>query len=653
MSKSTWLIFPNRILHRILLPMTVLLLVSNLLTLAITYIGLDGELRKQDDTLLSSDIELPTLYFQSEMSSLEADLQQAADFPAVQEFVRWELSDSELAGDQSEQIEEWRGRVNQLFKGVLEAKSSYVQIRLLKEDGTEVVRVDRYGDDDGLRIVSGTQLQNKGERDYFIKASQLDGEEVYLSSIELNREHGEIQEPRQLVVRAARPIFHPSSGERYGILLINKLFNGTLRTMASLVDDDRHLLMVNAEGRYLLHPNRSKTLLSPNTAENSLHDDYPALAEKVSKRTDGTITFDQYRIAVSEIDYGSEDNVHLILVRNSAALVQVRDKVFQQTGALLLVVLGFALLISLWTARRIANPVEAMSNAVLRAPHKPNLAATIPRRSPSELTHLATSFDAAYELLNESQAQLRLEIQEKDKAKAELENKLELLDSKNAELQQFTYIASHDLQEPLRTIRSFAGVLSKKYGSKLDDQGRQMLGFVDDASLRMQNLVKDLLDYGRIGREVEPKEVDLSKLIEDVKSDIAESIMQRAATISADRLPIVPGLETELRLLLQNLISNAIKFTPSDRNPQIKIDAIKLEDRWQIGVHDNGIGIEAKYRDKVFGVFKRLHNRNEYPGTGIGLAHCKKVVECHGGEIWITGNEAQGTSVLFTLRKVS
>ena len=351
MSKSTWLIFPIRILQRILLPMILLVLVSNLLTLAITYIGLDGELRKQDDTLLSSDIELPTLYVQNEMASLKADLQQAANFPALQEFVRWELSDSRLADIRSAQIEEWRGRVNQLFKGVLQAKSSYVQIRLISADGTETVRVDRYGDDDELRVVSGTQLQNKGARNYFLKASKLDGEQVYFSSIELNREHGEIQEPRQLVVRAASPIFDPSSGERYGVLLINKQFNGTLRTLASLVDHDRHLLMVDGEGRYLLHPNRTKTLLSDNPEGSNFHEDFPVLAQQYSKRSDEIFTFGQYRIAISKIDYGSERSVHLILVRNSTALVQVRDRVFQQTGVLLLILLGFALLISLLTAR--------------------------------------------------------------------------------------------------------------------------------------------------------------------------------------------------------------------------------------------------------------------------------------------------------------
>ncbi|MGE2833233.1 sensor histidine kinase [Mycobacterium sp. SMC-4] len=241
-------------------------------------------------------------------------------------------------------------------------------------------------------------------------------------------------------------------------------------------------------------------------------------------------------------------------------------------------------------------------------------------------------------------------------ATASLDEHAEELRRSNAELEQFAYVASHDLQEPLRKVASFCQLLQKRYGDKLDERGVEYIGFAVDGAKRMQVLINDLLTFSRVGRlNSTETEVDLDAALDTALGNLTASIEESGAVIQrpADGLPTIKGDPTLLSMLWQNLIGNAIKFRQPDVLPRVVIETRVGSDsdqpHWLISVADNGIGIAPEFSDKVFVIFQRLHGRDTYSGTGIGLALCKKIVEYHGGTIWIDNDYTGGTRFEFTL----
>jgi signal transduction histidine kinase len=229
--------------------------------------------------------------------------------------------------------------------------------------------------------------------------------------------------------------------------------------------------------------------------------------------------------------------------------------------------------------------------------------------------------------------------------------KSEELKASNEELEQFAYVASHDLQEPLRSISNFVGLLEESYSGKKDESTELFFKFITTATVKMQNLIKDLLDYSRVGRNISFTPVDCNEILKDTLSGLDSSIKESQATISSDILPVLSGNETELKRLFQNLISNALKFRKKDVAPEISISCEEKDTEYLFAIKDNGIGIEEKYIPKLFVIFQRLHSAEEYPGTGIGLTSCKKIVTLHKGKIWIKSKPGEGTTFYFTIRK--
>ncbi len=234
----------------------------------------------------------------------------------------------------------------------------------------------------------------------------------------------------------------------------------------------------------------------------------------------------------------------------------------------------------------------------------------------------------------------------------ELKMKNQLLKAANTELASFAYIASHDLQEPLRTVVNYVDLFQKKYKEKLDKKSVDYLNYINEATVRMQMLINDLLEYSRIGRhDAEMTEVDCSKLLQMVIKDMSVTIKESKTKIQAEQLPIITAYYTEMKSLFQNLIGNAIKFKKNDESPVIKITAQSKEDAWFFEIKDNGIGIDKIYHDRIFTIFQRLHTQKEYPGTGIGLAHCKKIVDLHKGKIGVESESGLGSTFYFTIPK--
>jgi len=227
-----------------------------------------------------------------------------------------------------------------------------------------------------------------------------------------------------------------------------------------------------------------------------------------------------------------------------------------------------------------------------------------------------------------------------------------LIEQKNKELEQFIYITSHDLKEPLRTIEGILGLLEKEYHQKMDENCKRYVGFINSSVMRMNSLTKALLDYGHIGQHAVFVDIDCNKLLVDIQEDIALLIADTKTSLRIEGLPRIKGMENEIRMLFQNLISNAIKFQKPGVPPEISINAIEQDEMWRFSIQDNGIGIDEKFKEKIFIIFQRLHKRNEYEGTGIGLAHCKKIVQLHGGDIWIESNPGNGSTFYFTISQV-
>ncbi len=230
-----------------------------------------------------------------------------------------------------------------------------------------------------------------------------------------------------------------------------------------------------------------------------------------------------------------------------------------------------------------------------------------------------------------------------------LRERSESLERSNKELEQFAYVASHDLQEPLRMVASYTQLLSKRYKGKLDSDADDFINYAVDGANRMQMLINDLLHYSRVGtRGKDFVMTEFNAVLEKTLIDLKKAVEENSAKVVIDPLPSLMADGGQIGQLFQNLISNAIKFRGNEP-PQIQVSSEKNKDKWIFSVRDNGIGVDPEYSSRIFEIFQRLHSKEDYPGSGIGLAICKKIVERHGGNIWVESEPAKGTTFYFTI----
>jgi signal transduction histidine kinase len=349
------------------------------------------------------------------------------------------------------------------------------------------------------------------------------------------------------------------------------------------------------------------------------------------------------------------DRLTALRARSIAELSRAQTGRDGVMAALLLVLVATAILLALLVRNAVTRPLDALADACRRITEG-NFDENIPPRGPRDIRAIGAAVE-------DMRQRIVAELDASRTARAQLAAQAEALDAQavelrrsNAELEQFAYIASHDLQEPLRKVISFCQLLEKRYGDELDERGASYIAFAVDGARRMQVLINDLLSFSRVGRfNAAQTDVDLDTALDSALANLAIAIEESAAVIVRPevRLPRVVGDATLLTMLWQNLIGNAIKFGGTGVAPRIVV-AYRLSPaddggEWLFHLSDNGIGIAEEFADKVFVIFQRLHSRDAYPGTGIGLALCKKIVEYHGGTIWIDSSYTPGTRFAFTL----
>ncbi|MEU3462604.1 CHASE3 domain-containing protein [Streptomyces sp. NPDC006733] len=316
-----------------------------------------------------------------------------------------------------------------------------------------------------------------------------------------------------------------------------------------------------------------------------------------------------------------------------------RNYIFSLIAA---VILALTALVFAGLRRGVTLPLDRLSEGVRRVA-KGNFDQPITPSGPADLRRLTVDIEAM-------RGRLADELAFTDSARERLDEQAADLRRSNAELEQFAYVASHDLQEPLRKVASFCQLLQRRYSDQLDERAVQYIDFAVDGANRMQTLIHDLLAFSRVGRlHADNETVDLEELFSRTTDALSIAVEEADAKITHDPLPVVSGDATQLGMLLQNLVSNALKFRSAERAPRVEVSARFEDGLWHFAVADNGIGIGAEYADRVFVIFQRLHTRDAYPGNGIGLALCKKIVEFHGGTIAIDPAHSPGARITFTL----
>jgi len=588
----------------------------------------------EQSNALEENARVIGLQLRRSLDSLSTDVRVLAGTPPITGLIRahhnggWDQQDG--SSDKA-----WRDRLATIFTITIASHPGYAQARYigLANGGRELVRVDRIGDQ--VVRIADDELQRKAHRDYVQQAIRLKPGEVSLSAIDLNQEHGHIAEPHQPMVRAATPIY--DGGEVFGVVVVNLDFNSVVAQLRRhLPTPSTRLYLTNELGDYLAHPDPSLAFGFDLGTRHRIQEVVPRL----QRMFDGSAAEGQ----TETWREGEDDLMSFIQVpvdplhpqRIVGVLLQapyaevVRDiaplqrRLFILSCALILCAALVTILIVHWQIR----PLRRLTRVVTR-------------RGDGEADFSVPSW-AAREVQVLAQALTDMDQQVRDHTRA--------LEAANRELEAFSYSVSHDLQGPLRAINGFSQALREDNGEQLDEIGRGHLNRIQGATLRMNALVDGLLRLSRLARsDLQISPVDLSALAWDVIYQLREGEPGREVAIY-----IEPGLQAlgdpnALRLLLQNLLGNAWKFTQQQATPQIQFQRIERAGQTLFMVRDNGIGFDMAYVHKLFKPFERLHADTAFQGTGIGLATVWRIVERHGGTIQAEGAPNIGATFYFTL----
>jgi signal transduction histidine kinase len=358
----------------------------------------------------------------------------------------------------------------------------------------------------------------------------------------------------------------------------------------------------------------------------------------------GKADFDSIRASLTALQQN-------ISAQRTHALTSLTDAADTLNIAFIVIAVGLLLIVIMLTigVRRTTIVPLARLAADARQVADGDFGHELSQRGPREVRDLGADVDSMRERILSELSAVRAANSSLEGANTSLEQRSHDLQRSNSELEQFAYVASHDLQEPLRKVASFCQLLQRRYGGQLDEKADQYIEYAVDGAKRMQMLINDLLAFSRVGRvEQERVPVPAADLLAQAQANLATAIRRSRAEVEAGELPTVLAEPTLLTAVFQNLLSNAIKFR-GERAPRVTVTAQRDGDFWVFAVADNGIGISSEYADRIFVIFQRLHDKSTYPGTGIGLAMTRKIIEYHGGRIWLDTAAASGARFCFTL----
>jgi signal transduction histidine kinase len=445
-----------------------------------------------------------------------------------------------------------------------------------------------------------------------------------------------------LAITAAAPLWSPD-GQLLAVLAgnLNPAEVGAIIGRRAGQHQTEDAFLVNSASLFVTQP---RFIADPVVLRRSIHTE---ASKRCLTGDSGVVLADDYRgVPVIAVYRWLLDRQLCLIVKidQAEALAPVRD-----FGMKLLLIGGLALLaasiLAFGLARTITRPILALQGGAMRF-GRGELDLCLPETSGDELGLLAREFNTMAAALTEKEARLR------DHA-AQLEHEVQQrtaeLARSNNDLQQFAYIASHDLQEPLRMVSSYTQLLARRYQGRLDADADEFIGYAVDGTIRMQALINDILSYSRVETRAKPFEpIDCAAVLDRTLKNLSVLIEESGAVVTHDRLPTLPADAAQLTQLFQNLIGNAIKFRGPEP-PCVHIAAEQCGEEWRFSVYDNGIGIDPQYAERIFSMFQRLHTRAEYPGNGIGLAICKRIVDRHGGRIWLEPQAGQGARFCFAI----
>ncbi len=538
----------------------------------------------------------------------------------------------------------WRDRLTETLEAMLSTWPEYYQARLisLAGDGQEIIRVER-NRGGVVQNMPPADLQEKGDRPYFKAIAALGRGQVYVSAIDLNQERGQIAMPFQPTVRTGTLVFD-DAGRAQAMIVLNIDVSQFFGAIREAIGPGDLIYVTNSDGDYLSAPDPLKTFGFDFGRGDRLQDDVPELAPLYAgdKRSfNGAVRLGdrQFYAHAMRVDFDPNQVDRNIVIAAMLPADAVLAGAREQANYVLLVALGFILagvVFAIVMARAVARPIQRMTVAAGQiASGRRDVEIGDLKRRRDETGALARSLDAMLREIAEREDKLVAQSRE--------------LTRSNQELAQFAYIASHDLQEPLRMIGSYLDLLKRRYDGQLDDEAQEFIAFAVDGAARMKRLINDLLGYSRAGNNPLTLEtLDARAVVDAVLRTLAGPIAELGAEVDVGELPQIKADVGQVERLFVNLIENALKYR-AEAPPRIRISARPAGRMWEFAVADNGIGIDPRFKDKVFEIFKRLHARDRFSGTGIGLSVCKMVVERHGGQIRVEPNPGGGSVFIFTL----
>ncbi|MDX2003542.1 MAG: ATP-binding protein [Chitinophagales bacterium] len=504
----------------------------------------------------------------------------------------------------------------------------------------DITVVDAWGDIIFEKVnsvsVGGDEL-SQFSKDEVYKA--LREKEPYVSNVNIS------SRTQQPFVTLGQPIVELSGNFKGGIIVnLNLFFISNIPT-----DKPGILYIVSQDGQLIAHPS------SQELNQNSDYSKYDYIQEILQKQS-GTIIHNDNLISFHTNKYNWTTIIEAPTEQVLAPVAQNRSSMqlfIQGTissvsisiGIILLLVIIVASLSSIYITKRVINPILDLTAASrqLSAGEKIGI---IPRKTSDEVGELTDAFNKMALELRKKQDEL-VKTNEYITQQAE-----ELLERYNSDLEQFAYVTTHDLIEPLRMITSYVQLLQRRYKDVYDNDAKDFMNYIVEGVERMHRIINDLFEYSHIRTNVKDFEpVDTNEVFEAVLKKLDKEIGQSNAIVTHGKLPMIKGVRSNIAQLFQNLVANAIKFRKKDSVMKIDVQAEERATEWLFSVRDTGIGMDPSYRDKIFEIFKRLHKRDEYPGSGMGLAISKNIVERHGGKIWVESQLGEGATFFFTIKK--